>query len=93
MLLTAASAIFINAEKRRLFEVVPDVVKKAWKGWEVEVLILASLTLQIVLVLFGKRRQCVTRLWIRMTLWSVYLLADWVAIVALGVISQNTLDK
>ncbi|KAM3289436.1 hypothetical protein P3S67_017724 [Capsicum chacoense] len=82
-----------NSIGRRLFEVIPDVVKKAWKGWELEVLILASLTLQIVLVLFGKRRQCVTRLWIRMTLWSAYLLADWVAIVALGVISQNTLDK
>lgn len=91
--MAAASVIYINAEKRRLFEVVPDVLKKAWKDWEVQVLILGSLTLQIVLVIFGKRRQCVAKLWIRMTLWASYLLADWIATVTLGVISQNTLDK
>ncbi|XP_059285795.1 uncharacterized protein LOC132039305, partial [Lycium ferocissimum] len=89
----AASVILINAEKRRLIEVFPDNVKEVWKEWEVEVLILVSLTLQIVLILFGKRRQCVARLWIRLILWTAYLLADWVATVALGVISQNTLDK
>lgn len=93
MLLLATSVIFINAEKRRLFEVLPASVKKAWKEWEVELLILGSLTLQIVLILFGKRRQCVAKLWIRMLLWASYLMADWIAIVALGVISQNTLDK
>lgn len=71
----------------------PPSLKKAWKAWEVEVLILGSLILQIVLVFFGKRRQRVARLWIRMTLWAAYLMADWVATVALGVISQNTLDK
>ncbi|CAN4105120.1 unnamed protein product [Withania somnifera] len=85
--------MFFNAEKRRLIEVFPDSVKKAWKGWEIEVLILFSLIFQIVLVFLGKRRQRVVRLWIRMILWAAYLLADWVATVALGVISQNTLDK
>ncbi|WMV56941.1 hypothetical protein MTR67_050326 [Solanum verrucosum] len=89
----AASVIFVNAERRRLIEVIPDSLKKAWKDWEVEVLILGSLIFQIVLILFGKRRQCVAKLWIRMTLWTSYLLADWIAIVALGIISQNTLDK
>lgn len=93
MLLLAASAIFVNAEKRRLIEVLPDSVKKAWKEWEVEMLILGSLICQIVLILFGKHRQCVARLWIRMVLWASYLLADWIAVVALGAIAQNTLDK
>ncbi|MCD7447896.1 hypothetical protein HAX54_035827 [Datura stramonium] len=59
---------------------------------EVEVLEFpGSLTLQIVLILFA---WCsVARLWIRMTLWTAYLLADWIATVALGVICQNTLDE
>ncbi|KAH0734037.1 hypothetical protein KY285_009744 [Solanum tuberosum] len=89
----AASVIFVNVERRRLIEVIPDSLKKAWKDWELEVLILGSLILQIVLILLGKHRQRVAKLWIRMTLWTSYLLADWIAIVALGIISQNTLDK
>ncbi|CAA2982436.1 Hypothetical predicted protein [Olea europaea subsp. europaea] len=43
--------------------------------------------------MLGNRRKYICRIWIRIILWSAYLLADWVATVALGVISKNTIDE
>ncbi|CAA2982439.1 Hypothetical predicted protein [Olea europaea subsp. europaea] len=63
------------------------------KEWELRVLILFSITLQILLVMLSNRRKYICRIWIRIILWSAYLLADWVATVALGVISKNTIDE
>lgn len=70
-------------------EVFPPEVKEVWNIWQVRVLILASLILQLVLFKLGSRRKRIAKVWIKATLWTTYLLADWVAIVALGVISKN----
>ncbi|XP_057794690.1 uncharacterized protein LOC131010984 [Salvia miltiorrhiza] len=60
--------------------------------WEVRVFIILSLALQILLIMLGNRRKYVCKLWIRIILWCAYLLADWVAVVSLGITSKNTLD-
>ncbi|XP_059637433.1 uncharacterized protein LOC132279468 [Cornus florida] len=88
MLFTVASA-FMYAENRQLVEVFPENVRKVWNEWELRVMMLLSLTLQIILVLLGARRKYVCRTSIRIILWSAYLMADWVAIVALGIISRT----
>ncbi|KAF5955887.1 hypothetical protein HYC85_008743 [Camellia sinensis] len=85
--LTVASAL-VYVKKRSIYEFIPESVKKVWTEWELRGLILLSLTLQILLILLGKRRKYIARTWIRFTLWSAYLTADWVATVALGVISS-----
>ncbi|GAA0170540.1 hypothetical protein LIER_40981 [Lithospermum erythrorhizon] len=92
-MLTTVASVFIFAQRKILVEIVPDVVRKTWKDWEVRVLILFSLFLQIILIWFGNRRKFKGNLKIRSTIWTAYLLADWVATVTLGVISQNTLDE
>ncbi|KAA8537399.1 hypothetical protein F0562_026914 [Nyssa sinensis] len=92
MLFTVAGA-FMYVENRRLVEVFPDSVKKVWKEWELRAMILLSLSLQIVLVLLGNRRKYMARTWIRIIIWSAYLMADWVATVALGIISRNSQDN
>uniref|UniRef100_A0A5B7BA25 DUF4220 domain-containing protein n=1 Tax=Davidia involucrata TaxID=16924 RepID=A0A5B7BA25_DAVIN len=92
MLFTVASAL-MYVEKRRLVEVFPESVKQVWNEWELQVIILLSLTLQIVLVLLGDRRKYIARTRIRIILWSAYLTADWVATVALGIISRNSQDN
>ncbi|KAJ7963317.1 DUF594 family protein [Quillaja saponaria] len=70
-------------------ELVPPGVRNLWNYWELRVLVLASLTLQMVLIFLGNRRRYASRVWIRIAMWCSYLMADSVATVALGVISNN----
>ncbi|KAI8016631.1 hypothetical protein LOK49_LG05G03908 [Camellia lanceoleosa] len=88
VIITVASAL-IYANKMSFFEAFTDNMKNVWTEWELRGLILLSLILQILLILLGKRRKYIARTWIRVTLWSAYLMADWVATVALGVISNS----
>ena len=73
-------------------EIFPPMLRKLWKDWELRVVVLLSLTLQIVLIFLGNRRKYTRRPWIRIVLWCAYMIADWVAIVALGVTSNNLGD-
>ena len=67
-------------------------LRNLWKDWELRILVLLSLILQIVLIFCGNRRKYTRRTWIRIVMWCAYLMADWVATVALGVISNNLGD-
>ncbi|KAL4625322.1 hypothetical protein ACB092_05G016900 [Castanea dentata] len=73
-------------------ELFPPKLRNVWKDWELRVLVLLSLTLQTILIILGNRRKYISRSWIRIVLWCAYLTADWVATVALGVISNNLGD-
>ena len=63
-----------------------------WKDWEVRILVLVSLILQMVLISFSKQRKFTSKRSIRIVLWCAYLMADSVATFALGVISKNLWD-
>ncbi|XP_031287213.1 uncharacterized protein LOC116145921 [Pistacia vera] len=65
------------------------MVKKLWTAWEIRVLVLISLSLQIILNFFGSRRKYIAKSWIRILVWSSYLAAEWVASVALGNLATN----
>nr|XP_023923343.1 uncharacterized protein LOC112034759 [Quercus suber] len=64
-----------------------------WNGWEVRVLVLFSLFYQIVLIFLGNRRKYKAKNWLRICLWVAYLSADWIATVALGVLSYREAAK
>ncbi|KAL0370930.1 UNVERIFIED_CONTAM: hypothetical protein Sangu_0411100 [Sesamum angustifolium] len=91
MLSTVAGALIL-VERRRLIQVIPDSFIQFLNEWEVRVLILISLTLQILLSTLGNRRKYICKIWIRIILWCAYLFADYVAIVSLGIIAKSTLD-
>ncbi|KAL1547093.1 hypothetical protein AAHA92_23607 [Salvia divinorum] len=97
IMLSSVVGALILVEKRRSLmeglEVLPLNLMTFFDEWEVRVSIILSLVLQILLIALGSRRKYICRLWIRIVLWSAYLLADWVAVVSLGIISKNTLDK
>ena len=76
-------------ESRRLVQVIPEDVRILWNKWEIRVLVLVSLTLQLCLLHFGCRRRYSAKTWLRVFLWLSYLGADSVAVIALGVISNN----
>ncbi|KAL5824210.1 hypothetical protein ACOSQ3_020273 [Xanthoceras sorbifolium] len=61
-------------------------------GLEIRFLIFLSLVLQIILILFGARRKYTARNWIRILVWSSYMIIHWVVTVALGHISNNQRD-
>ncbi|XP_020580179.1 uncharacterized protein LOC110024508 [Phalaenopsis equestris] len=72
---------------------IPEKYKKLWGEWDIRVLILISLLIQVILIFLGRLRKTSTSTWIRMLVWSSYLLADWVADYALGQLSNNMDDS
>ncbi|XP_060670099.1 uncharacterized protein LOC107435107 [Ziziphus jujuba] len=79
----------VYVKVRRVTEIFPPRLRKLWKNWELRAMVLTSLSLQIILISLGNRRKHNSRIWIRIVLWCAYLMADWIATVALGVILDN----
>ncbi|KAK4564634.1 hypothetical protein RGQ29_006635 [Quercus rubra] len=75
--------------KKRLMELFPPRWRNLWSEWQLRVLILLSLTSQIILVILGNRRKYISGPWIRLIVWSTYLLADSIAIMAAGIITND----
>ncbi|KAF7811675.1 DUF594 family protein [Senna tora] len=67
-------------------------MSKLWNEWELRIMVLVSLFLQIVLILLGNRRKHTANNWLQFILWFTYLSADWVATVALGILSNDSED-
>ncbi|XP_058215500.1 uncharacterized protein LOC131326662 [Rhododendron vialii] len=72
---------------------IPAWVRRLWDVWDLRLLVLLSLVLQIILSLFGNRRKYISSLWISILVWSAYLMADWAATVALGKLSDAQGDN
>ncbi|TXG68487.1 hypothetical protein EZV62_003422 [Acer yangbiense] len=78
-------------------EIFPETLKKLWNLWEIRSLLLLSLSLQIILIVFGSRRKINnSHSWIGILLnvivWCAYISADWVATIALSVMASNEAD-
>ncbi|KAK7824702.1 uncharacterized protein LOC111996913 [Quercus suber] len=68
---------------------IPNFVKKLWYAWNLRSCILLSLWLQTILVLFAFLRKRTRRKLLHGLIWFAYLLADWIAPVAIGLISKS----
>ncbi|XP_008224917.1 PREDICTED: uncharacterized protein LOC103324616 [Prunus mume] len=68
---------------------IPTSVKKLWERWNLRGFILLSLTLQTILILGAPFRKRAPNMAIIFTIWSSYLLADWAANFAIGLISNS----
>ncbi|XP_039159352.1 uncharacterized protein LOC104422985 isoform X2 [Eucalyptus grandis] len=84
----ASGLIFLTA--RKAIQIFPENVKKLWRKWELRVMIIVSLVLQIVLVMFASRRKSTKASWIASLVWLSYLLADSVATLSLGLVSSSS---
>ncbi|KAK3441727.1 hypothetical protein EUGRSUZ_B01784 [Eucalyptus grandis] len=60
-----------------------------WEKWELQLLVLTSLILQIILIGLGKRRKYSAGNKIAFVLWLAYLSADSIAIISLGILSRS----
>ncbi|GKV14849.1 hypothetical protein SLEP1_g25658 [Rubroshorea leprosula] len=88
MIPTIVSGLILM-KRRRMMEVFPIHLRKLWKEWELTGAALFSLTLQIVLILSGNRRKYCSGTWVRFVAWFAYMLADSVATIALGILSND----
>lgn len=68
---------------------IPDSVREVWNKWNVRGVVLFSLSLQAFLILFAPFRKTTARKLLILLIWSAYLLADWAANFAVGLISQS----
>ncbi|KAL3735211.1 hypothetical protein ACJRO7_024361 [Eucalyptus globulus] len=80
--------------KGKEFKDMFDVdLRKVWKEWELRVMVLFTLGVQIVLLFLGNRRKSSPKITIsnrlKVLVWCAYLTSDYVATVALGVLSSK----
>ncbi|KAB2637469.1 hypothetical protein D8674_028003 [Pyrus ussuriensis x Pyrus communis] len=71
---------------------IPISVRKLWEGWNLRGFIILSLTLQTMLILCAPFRKRTPNLFLIFLVWSSYLLADWAASFAVGLISNSQGD-
>ncbi|KAK1576202.1 hypothetical protein Q3G72_011854 [Acer saccharum] len=74
-------------------QLFPERIINLWNKYEVRVIVLLSLVLQIILIILGNRRKLTASFWIRIIVWLAYLSADWVATVALGNLASSIGDS
>ncbi|VVB08061.1 unnamed protein product [Arabis nemorensis] len=72
-----------------MVEVIPKHIKDVWDRWNIRGAIILSLSLQAILICFSPLRKRTPRRVLIMLVWSSYLLADWSANFAVGLISKN----
>ena len=70
-------------------EALYPCLKKLWIEWQLQTLVLLSLLLQVILILLGNRRKFINKIWIKIIVWPAYLLADFIATTALGVLTNQ----
>ncbi|KAL8171231.1 hypothetical protein V2J09_023035 [Rumex salicifolius] len=64
--------------------------KVVWKEWDVRSFIVASFAFQLILILISPFRKRTSSRYVRISTWISYLLADWVAAQAVGLIARAT---
>ncbi|KAM5580063.1 hypothetical protein ABKV19_009682 [Rosa sericea] len=73
--------------------IIPDSVRNLWERWNLQSFVLLSLSLQTTLILFAPFRKRTPNTWLALVIWSAYLLADWAASFAVGLISNSQGDN
>ncbi|KAM7515648.1 hypothetical protein LguiA_005231 [Lonicera macranthoides] len=68
--------------------IFPTWMQRLWDAWDIRVMVLWSLTLQIILISFGGRRKYIRGIGTKVVVWSVYMMADWVAVFSLAKLSD-----
>ncbi|XP_073123292.1 uncharacterized protein [Henckelia pumila] len=72
---------------------IPKNLKKLWELWELRSILILSLSLQVILIFVSPLRKRTKNDFIFLILWSAYLLADWAANFAVGIISNSQGDR
>ncbi|OWM77547.1 hypothetical protein CDL15_Pgr016945 [Punica granatum] len=74
-------------------DLIPESVKKFWNEWIIQSFLILSFSLQMFLVIFAPFRKKTSNKWISFLIWSGYLLAEWAATFAIGLIFRSQGDN
>jgi hypothetical protein len=74
---------------RKVMQIFPPRLRTVLNEWEIQAMVIVSLSLQIILFVLGNRRKYSTSDKLSVILWVAYLSADWSATVSLSVLSNN----
>ena len=85
-------AVASSMKERQMMDVFNLDWRKIWKEWELRGLVMLSLTCQVILITLGKRRKYIAGSWIGIIVWSTYLLADYIAAMAISILSNDLGD-
>ena len=85
-------AVASSMKGRQMMDVFNLDWRKIWKEWELRGLVMLSLTCQVILITLGKRRKYLAGSWIGIIVWSTYLLADYIAAMAISILSNDLGD-
>ncbi|KFK23681.1 hypothetical protein AALP_AAs63807U000200 [Arabis alpina] len=72
-----------------MVEVIPTHIKDVWDAWNIRGMVLLSLSIQTILIIFAPLRKRTPNRLLILVLWLSYLLADWSANFAIGLIAKN----
>ncbi|CAA7033843.1 unnamed protein product [Microthlaspi erraticum] len=72
-----------------MVQAIPTYIKEAWNAWNIRGMVISSLTIQTILILFAPSRKRTSNRFLALVLWLSYLLADWSANFAIGLIAKN----
>ncbi|KAK1580913.1 hypothetical protein Q3G72_001306 [Acer saccharum] len=92
MIFPVVSSLIYSMKRRIVLEPFTPSLRNLWKEWDARVMVVLSLTLQILLSILGNRRKSSRKLAIRIFIWFGYISADSVATFALGILSSNVTD-
>ncbi|RWR84770.1 hypothetical protein CKAN_01359600 [Cinnamomum micranthum f. kanehirae] len=81
----------LTSERNQIqtMEVFPKIWRDLWDQWDIRVTVLVSLLLQVLLIMFASMRKRKSSKSFALFIWSIYLLADWVAAFALGLLCNS----
>ncbi|XP_062006881.1 uncharacterized protein LOC133724150 [Rosa rugosa] len=71
---------------------ISDTLKKIWDKWNLRGIIILSLFLQVFLIFCAPLRKRTSSKWVIVPIWLSYLLADWAANFAIGLIASSQTD-
>ncbi|KAI5641425.1 hypothetical protein M9H77_00113 [Catharanthus roseus] len=75
------------------FQIIPKRFINLWEEWNLRIAVLISLSLQFILIFTTSLRKRSGNVFINSIIWSSYLLADWFAAFAVGLISSSQGEK
>ncbi|KAA8526878.1 hypothetical protein F0562_008893 [Nyssa sinensis] len=68
---------------------IQNMVETLWDEWNVHVAVLISLFFQVVLIFLATARKRTGNIIVNLIIWSAYMVADWVPVFAIGLISNG----
>ncbi|KAH1096278.1 hypothetical protein J1N35_013199 [Gossypium stocksii] len=86
--------LFLAVKNKSGLKTVSNDIILSWLKWEIRVMVILSLTIQLILIRIGNRRRFSGKYskLVGVLVWTLYVSADWLATLALGTLLRSRKD-